>query len=473
MEQRKATKAPTPAPAPTAGPREDKWRGNVRCDDRLRQRFEVTLTNGRFSHSGYNFTIAGTIAGGRYDLQGRYRDEEFSVSGPFTGDAIYASDGGLFSTCYVNLFRVSSPEEQVASGSIAREAAATSGNKAEEIAALRAEYQRMVKEEEAAKRKASTMVGVVTSTAVLGVEGTVTPPEVKAAAVEIARLKRELEESRRASPAGAAKMPAAAEIARLKKKLEELQIANQARATTGAVESRAAGADAGPDLKGIDFGRYHALVIGINKYKYLPNLTTAVNDAKAVARVLADDYGFKVKLLLDARRGEIVEALDAYRESLGPRDNVLIYYAGHGWLDEEADRGYWLPINAKPKRRTNWVSNATVTDTLKTLGAKHVMVVADSCYSGTLVRAARVGTRTRTGDYWRQMASKWARVAITSGGLEPVADKGGSGHSPFAKAFIDALRSNASVLARPKVASQRSYSSGSCRLRGVVPGCVK
>ena len=103
-------------------------------------------------------------------------------------------------------------------------------------------------------------------------------------------------------------------------------------------------------------------------------------------------------------------------------------------------------VDAKPKRRSRWVSNATITDTLKGLSAKHVMVVADSCYSGTLVRAADVGTRKRTGDYWKRMTSKWARVAITSGGLEPVADKGGGENSPFAKAFIDTLKDNGSVM---------------------------
>ncbi len=57
-----------------------------------------------------------------------------------------------------------------------------------------------------------------------------------------------------------------------------------------------------------------------------------------------------------------------------------------------------------------------------------------------------VGTRTRAGDYWKRMASKWARVAITSGGLEPVADKGGGKNSPFAKAFIDALKGNQAIM---------------------------
>ena len=193
---------------------------------------------------------------------------------------------------------------------------------------------------------------------------------------------------------------------------------------------------------GINFGDYQALVIGIADYKFLPKLETAANDAKAVARTLKRDYGFKVNLLIDPDRLDIIDALDEYRETLGPNDNLLIYYAGHGWLDEDADRGYWLPVNAKPKRRGRWVSNATITDTLKALNAKHVMLVADSCYSGTLVRGVEMETRTREGDYWKKMASKWAQVAITSGGLEPVADKGGGDYSPFAKAFIDALGAN-------------------------------
>ncbi len=90
------------------------------------------------------------------------------------------------------------------------------------------------------------------------------------------------------------------------------------------------------------------------------------------------------------------------------------------------------------------MSKATITDTLKTLQAKHVMVVADSCYAGTLIRGALVGLRG--GDYWRRMVKKRARVALTSGGLEPVADTGGGDHSPFARAFIAALKGNDAVM---------------------------
>ncbi len=197
------------------------------------------------------------------------------------------------------------------------------------------------------------------------------------------------------------------------------------------------------EIPNVAFGKYHALVIGNDNYTYLPNLKTARNDAKAVASLLAREYGFQVTTLLDASRAEIIENLDALTENLGGEDNLLIYYAGHGWLEEDSSRGYWLAIDAKPNRRTNWVSNTTLVDTLSTLKAKHVMVIADSCFSGTLVRGAKIGLRA--GDYWRRMAAKWTRVAMVSGGLEPVAD-GNDNHSPFAKALIAALRSNVSIM---------------------------
>ncbi len=80
----------------------------------------------------------------------------------------------------------------------------------------------------------------------------------------------------------------------------------------------------------IDFGRYHALVIGNNDYRHLPKLKTAISDATATAELLREKYGFDVKLLVDATRLDILRALNGYRRDLTERDNLLIYYAGHG-----------------------------------------------------------------------------------------------------------------------------------------------
>ena len=96
----------------------------------------------------------------------------------------------------------------------------------------------------------------------------------------------------------------------------------------------------------VDFGRYHALVIGINDYKNLPRLETAVNDATALADVLRQRYGFEVRLLLNPGRSDVIRALDKLRGDLTERDNLLIYYAGHGVLDVEADAGFWMSVDA-------------------------------------------------------------------------------------------------------------------------------
>ncbi len=55
----------------------------------------------------------------------------------------------------------------------------------------------------------------------------------------------------------------------------------------------------------IEFGRYHALVIGNNDYEYLPKLNTAVGDAEAVATLLEEKYGFRVTKLTNASRRDI------------------------------------------------------------------------------------------------------------------------------------------------------------------------
>jgi uncharacterized caspase-like protein len=198
-------------------------------------------------------------------------------------------------------------------------------------------------------------------------------------------------------------------------------------------------------LPNLDFGRYEALVIGNDRYENgLPALKTAVSDAQAVAQTLRADYGFKVTVLLDATRDEIIGTLAKYRQTLTEGDNLLIYYAGHGSYDQAADQGYWLPVDAVPGDPSRWVSNTDITNMLKAVQARHVLVVADSCYSGTLTRDANVDVQGAA--LIQRMVEKKARTVMTSGGLEPVADSGGSGHSVFASAFIAALQQNNGVM---------------------------
>lgn len=197
-----------------------------------------------------------------------------------------------------------------------------------------------------------------------------------------------------------------------------------------------------PELK---LGNYHALIIGIDDYVKLPKLKTALNDARAIESLLNQAYGFKTQLLVNPDRGAILKALNVMRRKLTSRDNLLVYYAGHGWLDPDADEGYWLPVNADADSNIEWVANSAITAMLRAMKAKHVLVVSDSCYSGKLARG--IYATNQTPGYYGKIVNKRARTVLSSGGLEPVLDSSyGSGHSVFAKYFIQALKENETLI---------------------------
>ncbi len=212
----------------------------------------------------------------------------------------------------------------------------------------------------------------------------------------------------------------------------------------------------GQSYAGLNFGNYHALIIGNNQYKKLPKLETAVNDAQALSDLLTTHYGFKVKLLLNANRYDTLKAMGKYRNTLTKDDNLLIYYAGHGILDKASERGYWLPTDAEPDFTSNWISTAEVTDTLKALQSWHVLVVADSCYSGTLARSISIKFKNPEKKYSliERLLKKKSRTVITSGGLEPVTDSGGDNHSVFSEALLNVLRNTEDVIEAEEVFSQ-------------------
>lgn len=112
-------------------------------------------------------------------------------------------------------------------------------------------------------------------------------------------------------------------------------------------------------------------------------------------------------------------------------------------MDAIAGQGYWLPVDEEAHEPTNLVSTSHITTMVRAIRAKHIMVVAAFCYSGTLVRAAQ--TRIKTADALRawlsHMSKKPARTAL---GLNPYLTA--AAPLVFTKAFLDALKENKCVL---------------------------
>lgn len=224
-------------------------------------------------------------------------------------------------------------------------------------------------------------------------------------------------------------------------------------APRGAVAGSGQAASPSVDVlpRGVRLGDYYALVIGNDDYSEFPHLNSAGNDATAIADVLRSRYGYKVRLLTNANRFEMLSALNDMREKLTDKDNLVVYYAGHGEIDNSR-QGYWLPIDARGGSPNTWISNRAVSDILTTMQARHVLVIADSCYSGTMTRTslATFGggmPASAWGDWVKTMVAGRSRTALTSGGVQPVADTSSDGkHSVFAATLLSVLRDNNQLL---------------------------
>lgn len=199
-------------------------------------------------------------------------------------------------------------------------------------------------------------------------------------------------------------------------------------------------------------GVYRALIIGNNNYRdqdgrWKP-LKTAVADARAVKTLLQDTYGFSdVMVLENATRREVLQAFDSLSQKVLPEDNVLVYYAGHGFMETETQTGFWVPVDARGLDNTTYLRNSTIRDELTTLAtrAKHTLLVSDSCFSGSLLRRGTRGMADveDSEQYYKKVSNKKSVQIMAAGGLEYVDDKyQSSDHSPFTYFFLNELRNN-------------------------------
>lgn len=211
----------------------------------------------------------------------------------------------------------------------------------------------------------------------------------------------------------------------------------------------------GDPLKGLNvnktntlqIGDYYALIIGIDKYKgsWQP-LKNAVRDAKAVESLLKEEYKFDYfKTLTDeqATRKNIISEMEWLVKNVKEKDNVLIYYSGHGEYKQDLNKGYWVPIDAQSTSTSDYVSNNDIQTFLSGIKSKHTLLISDACFSGDIFRGNTIAVPFENSErYYRDVHNLSSRQALTSGGIEPVMDGGKEGHSVFAYYLLKALINN-------------------------------
>jgi uncharacterized caspase-like protein len=183
-----------------------------------------------------------------------------------------------------------------------------------------------------------------------------------------------------------------------------------------------------------------ALLIGVSDYEgTIPKLASPVKDVQEIGSIMKDQLGYEVRSLPNADKASIVRELNRLIMEAGPNDSVTVMYAGHGHVVEKTGRGYWIPAKASADDPRQWISNNDVAKALENIPAKQILLVSDSCYSGTLAQQAPV-RRADVPQSPQAVLEKRSVTVLSSGGNEPVPDQGKDGHSVFAWHFMQQLK---------------------------------
>lgn len=202
--------------------------------------------------------------------------------------------------------------------------------------------------------------------------------------------------------------------------------------------------------------KYYALIIGVSTCQFagpdLVNLDKPLQDARALANLLTDRYAFEpnhVILLEDPTREIIVNRFEFLAENVTEKDNLLIFYAGHGVYDQAKEFGYWLPSDAKSNSRSEWISNSTIKDYIGAIRAKHTLLLTDACFGGSIFKTrSAVSALMRFNEAYRNKSRK----AMTSGNLTEVPDK-----SVFIQFMLKTLEDNTDVFLTASTLFSRIY----------------
>lgn len=184
--------------------------------------------------------------------------------------------------------------------------------------------------------------------------------------------------------------------------------------------------------------------VGINDYSAgWSALHNAVRDVENIQSILFERYNFEEAQILknaDATRESIEEELYAFTHSsvLKEHDSLLIYYSGHGHLDTN-NRGFWVPVDAEKGKISKYLPNSRIKEIIADIKCRHVLLISDSCFSGSFFTRGR--SNTRGNEAMEEHEKRISRWAFCSGRHnEVVSDGPPNGNSPFASAIINELQ---------------------------------
>lgn len=169
-----------------------------------------------------------------------------------------------------------------------------------------------------------------------------------------------------------------------------------------------------------DENKYFALLVANERYKYWTPLNNPIKDVKKMEKILHEKYKFSkenTKIIENADRETLLNALDSLVIKINSKFNLLIYYAGHGYYDSQLDQGYWIPVDSRVNQRSYWISNNTLKEYIHAIKSQHTLLISDACFSGSLIINRDIPSTSED----LRILFKWpSRRAMTSGNDDEV-----------------------------------------------------
>lgn len=204
----------------------------------------------------------------------------------------------------------------------------------------------------------------------------------------------------------------------LKRKTGEVKPDTKGRATDGVITTT---------TEGKKEGKYYAVLIGVSDYSDSKlDLDNPVLDAAKMKEILTRKYLFEesaVTLLKNPIRSQIISELFRLRQVIGPSDNLLVFYAGQGYWDNDAKQGYWWAKDASTDDPSTWLSNSDLREQIRSIKSAHTLLISDACFSGGIFRIRDANNLVKATQDIQLLNKSPSRRAITSGMMTPVPDK--------------------------------------------------
>jgi len=184
------------------------------------------------------------------------------------------------------------------------------------------------------------------------------------------------------------------------------------------------------------------LAIGIDHYQYISKLYNSKADVKRLIDVLEGRYGFTTICQplydKDATYKNIHAALAMSAEPRAEKNaTLIIYFAGHG-CEKPEGKGRWIPYDGTGEIADTISHEDVLAYVQMNHWAKHIILISDSCFSGTITNYKFPIQRGSTSSQ-KDLSS---RISISAGRLEPVGDGSPGYNSPFSKTLCSFLETN-------------------------------